>query len=177
VGLVRKRSWSGIYPMTEGQQFPRVGLCGLGATQFTADFPTDFLGYTIPCDVWFNWIGSPACWKNSLSTWQAMANSARSGSGVPFTESAIVAPAAVPLATTPSPVYSGNPADMSQYNQQTSDVLNAAMLQTQANLLQQAQDNSGLGPPSSDTSSLPTWVWYALGGAALLVVVSSGGRR
>jgi hypothetical protein len=34
VGLVRKRSWSGVYPMTEGQQFPRVGLRGRGMGEY-----------------------------------------------------------------------------------------------------------------------------------------------
>ena len=118
------------------------------------------------------WI-NPFCWGYSPSAWAQMAQFAsQSITTMP------VAPAAIPAAyTTVAPTTD-------EAAQQTSDVLNAAMLQTQANNLAASQDqptvcDSGQVLADDGVTCVSTgtnWaIWAALAAAGVFAVVALGG--
>lgn len=154
-----------------------MGQRGIGDV---TSLPLNIFGTSyIDCTVMGTWLIEPPCWSKSISDWQAVK------SAIAIKPSDYVAPAAVPLAYTTSPVYAGDASQqMAQYNLETSNVLNTAFTQSQANVLASSQQDAPGNPAgcpmfqaldSTGQCSISSWVWIA--GAGLLMVLMVSGRR
>jgi len=151
-----------------GEEIPQgLGLLGdAPPTNFT-QWPKDLEGSVINCDHFGPWLLAPSCWKYSVEQWAIAANQARSGTYgvIPPDTNVLGSPTAPGIAYSNTPVYSGDPADMTQYNRDVQAAVNAQMQQTQANIQREIIEEST--PPSDSPlrslADVPWYVWAALG--------------
>jgi hypothetical protein len=131
---------------------PLARGAGLGAV---TDLPKNAAGYTLDCTNLAQWTLTPQCWPNSPTAWQQIRDFNN-----PFSASDIVPPAAVPLAYTNQPTYPGDSGQvMTQYVNETDQVIADAAAQTQANVLAAVQTQGNEVP--NPTTNYGLWLGVA----------------